>query len=219
MLDSTRPRDPTRPEDPVIIPRARPAPVLLAGVLMYSSGALGIVAAVALLVAAGPVVGDVRARAVELGVGALDAADIAGAMRTALLSSGSGALALSALSLALARGVLRRREAARIGALVVAGASLGCAMVRTSVTAFGQDVRWSVAAGHDSPATNAAVAQAFRDAMPDWFVGIGGGLTDLQSLGYLAVAALLVAPTSREYFRTRVLWWSNDPARTIEPRR
>jgi hypothetical protein len=54
--------------------------------------------------------------------------------------------------------------------------------------------------------------------MPDWFVGIGGGLTDLQSLGCLAVAGLLVAPASRAYFRTRVRWWSNDPARTIEPR-
>ena len=47
--------------------------------------------------------------------------------------------------------------------------------------------------------------------MPGWVAGLGGGLTDLQSLGYIAVAVLLVAPASREYFRTRVLWWANDP--------
>src|SRR5690242_1077885 len=143
MLDPTQPRDPTRPEDPVIVARPRPALVTAAGTLLYLSGAVGVLAAVALLAATGAVVDDFRRRAVDLGIGALDAADIARAMRTALLSSGSGALALAVLSLLLARGVLRRREAARVGALVVAGASLGCAMVRTSVTAFGQNVRWS----------------------------------------------------------------------------
>jgi hypothetical protein len=74
-------------------------------------------------------------------------------------------------------------------------------------------VRWSAAAGHDDPVTASAVAQAFHDALPSWFVGLAGGLTDLQSLGYVVVAVLLVVPASREYYRTRVLWWSNDPAR------
>lgn len=213
MLDPTQPRDPTRPEDPVIVARPRPAQVGAAAVLLYLSGAIGVVAAIALLVATGGVVDDFRRRAVELGVGALDAVDIARAMRTALLSSGSGALALAVLSLLVARGVLRRQEAARVGALVIAGASLGCAMVRTSVTAFSQNVRWSAAAGRDDLATNAAVAQAVADTIPDWFVGLGGGLTDLQSLGYLALAVLLVLPVSREYFRTRLLWSATDPAR------
>jgi hypothetical protein len=213
MLDPTQPRDPTQPYQPVIIARPRPAPVLVAGVLLYLSGAAGILASLALLGAAGGVVDDFRRRAVALGVGTLVAADSAHALRTALLVSGSAALALALLSVVLARGVLRRREAARVGALVVAGASLGCALLRTSVTAFGQNVRWSVAAGHADPLTASAVAQAFGDAMPGWFVGLAGGLTDLQSLGCLAIAVLLVLPLSREYFRTRMLWWANDPTR------
>jgi hypothetical protein len=198
--------DPTQPDDPLIIPRRRPATVTLAGVLLYASGAVGLLAALALLAAAGGVVDDFRERAVHFGVSPVDAADVARAIRTALLASGSGALALAVVSVALAWGVLRRSEAARIGALVVAGGGLGCALVRTSLTAFGRSVNWSVASGHADALLTDAVGQAFADAMPSWLVGLGGGLTDLESLGYLAVAALLVLPASREYFRTRILW-------------
>jgi hypothetical protein len=199
------PRDPTTPPDPVVIPRRRPQSVTLAGVLLYGSGALGLLSAVALLVAAGSVVDRFEADALRLGVTAADAADIAGAVRAVLLSSGFGALVLALLSGVLGRGVLRRNEAARIGALVVSVGSLGCALVRTSVTAFGGSVDWTVATGHAGPGLGGQVAQAFGEAMPGWLVGIGGGLTDLQTLGYIAVAILLLAPASLEYFRTRVI--------------
>ena len=41
--------------------------------------------------------------------------------------------------------------------------------------------------------------------MPSWLVGLGGGLTDLLTLGYIAVAVLLLMPASVEYFRTRII--------------
>jgi hypothetical protein len=198
------PRDPTTPPDPLVIPRRRPQSVTLAGVLLYGSGAVGLLSAVALLVAAlaggRPVLGRGAAQGCHR-----DAFDMAGAMRAVLLSSGFGALVLAVLSVVLGRGVLRRNEAARIGALVVAVGSLGCALVRTSVTAFGGSVDWTVAAEHTGPALDGQVAQSFGDAMPGWLVGIGGGLTDLQTLGYIAVAILLLAPASLEYFRTRLI--------------
>jgi hypothetical protein len=201
---SVGPRDPTKPNDPLVIPRQRPQSVTLAGVLLYGGGALGGLAAMALLTGAGRVVDDFQVRTTSLGVSGADAAEVATALRSALLSSGCGALALAVLSIGLGWGVLARHEAARIGALVVAAASLGCGLVRTSVTAFGSSVDWAVAAGHSDPLIAYPVAQAFAEAMPSWLVGIGGGLTDLQSLSYIAVAALLIAPASREYFRTRV---------------
>lgn len=206
------PSDPTKPNDPVLIPRARPFPVAVAGVVLYASGALGLLAAFALLVGAGPVVEDFQFAVIGHGVDPVDAVDIAGAVRTALLSSGTGALALAGLSLLLARGVLRRSEAARVGALVVAAVSLGCGLVRTSVTAFGNGVDWSLASGRGDPAMAGPVSLAFADAMPNWLVGLGGGLTDLQSLGYIAVTALLIVPVSREYFRSRAEWYATDPA-------
>lgn len=202
MLD--RPPDPIKPVAPVLVPRERPLAVATAGLALGGSGGVGLLAAVALLAGAGPVVDAFRARAVALGVDPVAAGEIARAIRTALLSSGTGTLALAVLSLVLAWGVLARYEAARTGALVVAAVSLGCGVVRTSVTAFGNGVDWSLASGRADPATAAAVAEAFGDAMPSWLVGLGGGLTDLQSFGYIAVIVLLVVPASREYFRTRV---------------
>lgn len=207
------PSDPTKPIDPVLIPRERPFPVAVAGVLLYGSGAAGLVAASALLAGAGGVVDDFRFKAVGLGVDPIDAASIAGVMRTTLLSSATGALALAVLSLALAWGVLRRSEAARVGALVVAVAALACSVVRTSVTAFGNGVDWSAAAGGGDAMLTGRVAQAFGEAMPSWLVGLGGGLTDLQSLGYIAVTVLLIVPVSREYFRSRVEWYATDPVK------
>jgi hypothetical protein len=183
--------------------------VAAAGAALYGAGAAGVVAALALLAAAGVVVDEFRNRVAGYGVDVAETAAMARAMRTAFLASGCGALALAVVSVWLARGVLRRNEAARVGALVVAGAGLGCALVRTSVTAFGGNVQWS-GTGHTDPAFAGDIAQAFADAMPGWFVGLSGGLTDLQSLGYIAVAVLLVLPSSREYFRTRAAWYADQ---------
>jgi len=202
-MSSWVPLDPTAPPDKLVIPRRRPASVTLAGVLMYGSGALGLLSAAALLIAAESVVQAFQREASRLGVGANEASEIANAMRTVLLSTGLGALAFAVLSVFLARGVLRRNEAARIGALAIAVGSLGCGVVRTSVTAFGGSVDWTVAVEQASPALGSQVAAAFDHAMPSWFVGLGGGLTDLQTLGYIAVAVLLLMPASVEYFRTR----------------
>jgi hypothetical protein len=74
-----------------------------------------------------------------------------------------------------------------------------------SVTAFGRSVDWTVATEHATPALGGQVAQAFDGAMPAWLVGIGGGLTDLLTLGYIAVAVLLLMPASVQYFRTRII--------------
>lgn len=211
MLD--RPPDPTKPFDPVPVPRERPLTVSAAGLALGGSGGVGLLASVALLTGAGAVADSFRARAVAAGVDLEGATEMARAIRAVLLSNGTGTLALAVLSVLLAWGVLARYEAARVGALVVAGVSLACGVVRTSVTAFGHGVHWSLVAGRDDPATAAAVARAFDEAMPGWLAGLGGGLTDLQSFGYIAVIVLLVVPASREYFRTRIESTAGVPVR------
>jgi len=198
------PPDPTS-RDELVIPRQRPQSVTLAGVLLYVSGALGLLSAMAMLVAAESVVDGVYGEALRLGVTAADASDVANALRTVLLSSSLGALVLATLSGVLGRGVLGRNGAARIGALVVTVMALGCALVRTSVTAFGRSVDWTVATERATPALGLQIAHAFDEAMPAWLVGLGGGLTDLLTLGYISVAVLLLMPASVEYFRTRVI--------------
>jgi hypothetical protein len=207
------PSRPTDPSEPLVIRRRRPQSVTLAGVLLYGSGAIGLVSALALLVGAARVVDDFSGDARRLGVAAVDVARVTMGMRTVLLATGLGALVLALFSVYLGRGVLRRENPARIGALLVAVGSLACGLLRTSVTAFGATVDWGVATGHGDAVLANQIAAAFGEAMPAWFVGLGGGLTDLQSLGYIAVAILLLAPASSEYFRTRI----NAPPPPTEP--
>jgi hypothetical protein len=197
------PLDPLTPRDPIVMARPRPDSVTLAGVIMYIAAGLGLVSSVALLTAAGRVVDGFRGQAVQLGAARGDVEAAATVIRSALLSSGLGALVLSVLTAVLAVGVLRRREAARIGAVVLMAGSLGCALVRTSVTAFGRNIEWTAGVENASASLTHDISQAYGDAMPSWLVGLGGGLTDLQALGYIAVAILLLAPASQEYFRTR----------------
>lgn len=206
------PRDPTAPPDPVVIARPRPGSVTVAGILMHATAGLGLLASGGLIVAAAGVVEDFRTHASAFGASRDDIDATATAIRSALLTSGLAAFVLAVVTALLGRGVLRRNEAARIGALVVMIGSLGCALIRTSVTAFGGRIDWTMGVRQSSPTLAANMGQAYGDAMPGWFAGIGGGLTDLQSLGYIAVAVLLLLPVSQEYFRTRVIQADQGPS-------
>jgi hypothetical protein len=197
------PIDPTTPREPVVIKRRRPDSVTWAGVFMAVAAVLGLISSGALLAAAGLVVDGFRGQAAGLGASRSDIESAATVIRSALFSTGLGALVLAVLTGILAFGVLRRSEAARIGALVLMAGSLGCAMVRTSVTAFGRNIEWTAGVENATASVTHDISQAYGDAMPSWLVGLGGGLTDLQALGYIAVAILLLHPASQEYFRTR----------------
>jgi hypothetical protein len=197
------PIDPTTPREPVVIKRRRPDSVAWAGAFMVGAAVLGLISSVALLAAAGLVLDGFRDQAAALGASRADTESAATVIRSALFSTGLGALVLAVLTGILAIGVLRRNEAARIGALVLMAGSLGCAMVRTSVTAFGRNIEWTAGVENATASVTHDISQAYGDAMPSWLVGLGGGLTDLQALGYIAVAILLLHPASQEYFRTR----------------
>jgi hypothetical protein len=203
MAFENPPIDPTVPRDPMVIKRRRPDSVTWAGVFMYVAAGLGVISSGALLAAAGGVVDGFRGQADDLGASRSDIESAAMVIRSALFSSGLGALVLAVITGVLAYGVLRRSEAARIGALVVMAGSFGCALVRTSVTAFGRNIEWTAGIENATASVTHDISQAYGDAMPSWLVGLGGGLTDLQALGYIAVAVLLLHPASQEYFRTR----------------
>jgi hypothetical protein len=134
-------------------------------------------------------------------------------MRTVLLSTGLGALVLAMFSVYLGRGVLRRQNAARIGALVVAIGSLACGLLRTSVTAFAAPSTGTSrrATAILSSPTRSPRRSATRCRRGSW--GWAEALPILQTLGYIAVAILLLAPASSEYFRTRI----NAPPPLTEP--
>jgi hypothetical protein len=194
--------DPTRPRNPVLVQPTRPGPVVLATVLLYAAAGLGLLCAAALFAAAGWVPAGIRDRAGSTGASAADIEAIVSSARTALSVSATITLAL-AVATAVVATTLRGggRGAARIGAFAVVAAGIFCGLGSTSYTAFGAHVDWTVAAGDRTDLLASQMGQAYGQAMPGWLVGLSGGLTDLQVLGYLAVAILLSVPAVRPYFR------------------
>jgi hypothetical protein len=188
----------------MVIARARPAAVTLAAALMAGGAVMGVLTAFGMISAAAVVASDFRSSALQLDAPLTDINAVVPLIRATLVLSGFATLALAVFVAIAARGLLRRSPFAYVAGLVLVAASLVCALMSTSITAFGRNVRWTVNIDHASPQLVGTVAQSYTDAMPSWLVGLAGGLTDLQTLGYIAVAVLLLMPASKEYFRTRL---------------
>jgi hypothetical protein len=205
--------DPTAPRNPVLIPRTAPATVSLAVLLLFASAGLALVCAVVLFVAASWVPDGVRERAVHSGVDAADVDAVITAVRGALTASAAATLVLAAAGGVVAAMLRRGTAGARIATLVLVGVGICCGLGASSYTAFGAHVDWTVAVTDRSDQLTGEMGRAYGEAMPGWLVGLSGGLTDLQVLGYIAVAVLLTVPASRPYFRRRGQLGSEPAAR------
>jgi hypothetical protein len=128
---------------------------------------------------------------------------IAGVVRTVLVSSGALYLLLSLATVALAIAVGRGNALARGGAFALVIASLCFGLGSASYTSLGRQVNWTSSIEDASVGLRSQIGQAYGDAMPGSLVGTTGGLTDLQALSYLAGAGLLLSRSSRQHFRRR----------------
>jgi hypothetical protein len=195
--------DPAQPQPPVLLPRRPPATVTLAALLMLVGAALGLIEGVALLVAAGTVPGAFRDNARGINVAANDVNTVADLIRGAFISAGVVSVLLAVAIGLLALGVRNGSNGARITTLILIVAAFCCGLGVSSYTALGRSANWTVSVSNPSEELARQVGQAYSDAMPPTLVGTTGGLTDLQSLGYIAVAVLLLVPVSNAYFRRR----------------
>ena len=207
-------RDPTAARPPVIVPRHRPAPVVLSSVLLVAEAALGLIAAIALLVAAADVPATFRSQAALSvdGVSPADLDGIAGTIRALLLVAAVLTLLLAIASVLLAAPVAPARASAYRCLRPRRGRGLRSAG-RHLVHRVRAAHRRAGGVTHPSEGVTAAVGQVYGEAMPGWLVGATGGLTDLRALGYIAVAVFLALPVAQPYFRRRTA----APAPVIEP--
>jgi hypothetical protein len=203
MPDQSTPTDPTQPRDPVILPRRTPAPVRLAVLIMLAGAAVGVVSAIALIGSAGMVVRRFIDGAATFAIGGAAAESVGGAIRTVLIGVGVVTLVLAIAMAVLAFGVRAGRSTARIGALIGVGLGLSCGLGSSSYTVLGRNANWAIGLEGANDQLIAQLGQAYAEAMPGVLVGATGGLTDLQSLGYIAVAVLLLVPASHPHFRRR----------------
>jgi hypothetical protein len=192
------PVDPTKPPDPVLVSRRRPDTVTLAGVLMMAGAILGFLHAVLVMAASGAAASDFRARAALTTATPQQIDDIAVALATWSMTAGVTGLVLSVVMVVLAVRVLRGSRAARFASLTLVAASILCGLGWSSFTVLGgTNLR---PAGMDER-TGRGIADALGFSTSGLSTYIGGGLTCLQVLGYIAVLGLLLWPASSAYFR------------------
>ncbi len=203
MPDPGQPPDLLAPKLPIITRRRRPPTVSLARGLLLAGAVFGAVSATTLFIGSQVVVDEFWYTAAHALIEPTQIAEIADVIRTVLISSGVVAVVLAVGMGVCAIGVGRGRRAARTGALCLVGLSLCFGLGSASYTSLGRGVDWAGAVQPGSIALRTQVGQAYDDAMPGLLVGTAGGLTDLQALGYIAGAVLLLAPASRPHFRRR----------------
>jgi hypothetical protein len=201
MLDV--PIDPTLPDAPVRIKRRPPASVTVASLLMLAGSMLGLALAIVLVAGLGPLLSGFRASAVELALSTRDIDAVDSAIRRVFVCLAVFDVALAAGFVMAAVGVRRGRGRARAAALVLIVGALVGGIAMGSFTALGSTVDWAAQASDPNEGLAAAVSRAYADALPVVVSGTTGGLTDLQCLGYIAVAVLLLVPASNDYFHRR----------------
>jgi hypothetical protein len=203
MPDPGQPPDLLAPAVPIVTRRRRPVTVTLARGLLLMGAVLGVLSAVALLVGAHVVADGFEMTAARAALEPAQIDSVARLVRIVLASGGVVAIILAVATGTCAVGVGRGSRTARIGALCLVAASLCFGLGSASYTSLGRGIDWTSSLPEDSVRLRAQVGQAYGDAMPGVLVGTTGGLTDLQALGYIAGAALLLTPVSHPHFRRR----------------
>jgi hypothetical protein len=207
--------NPTQPPTPIPPRRRRPGVVTLAGTLMIVGALVGLVSAIALYVGSSDVVREFRVRAGLTEATPSDIDSAASVIKSVFLVSATATLVLAIIVGVLSYGVLRGNHPSRVLTVVVLAFSLCCGIGSSTYTAFGRNANWTVNVNNAGERLAREIGQAYSDAIPTWLVGITGGLSCLQLLGYIAVVVLLFLPASNAYFRRRSA--ALEPRTTVPP--
>ncbi|GFJ90442.1 hypothetical protein [Phytohabitans rumicis] len=178
--------------------RPRPATVTAAAALMIFMGVAGLVSAVVTLAGISGVVDRFREAAGRTGASQNDIDGLAGFAWGTAIATAVLAVLLAVVLIVLALGNLRGRNGARIATWVVSALGLLCGCCGLLAVISQSALSWNINAD-DQVAED--LTQALTDAYPGWWIGLNGGLSAAQALGYLVVALLLVLPASHPYFR------------------
>jgi hypothetical protein len=191
---------PSYPQPQPVPPARRPATVTLAAILMFLIALLGVVSAITSLSAVNQIVDRFRELAARTDASLTDIDNLAGAIRGVSVATAVFALLFAIVLVALAFGILRGNNVARVLTWIICGlgvlcgcCSLGSVIWQNSMTSF--------RSGDVDDQTAEQLAQALQDSYPGWLTGTSGTLSALQLLGYIAIAILLALPAASAFFR------------------
>lgn len=192
------------------VPARRPAAVGLAAAVLVLMAAGAVASAVAALLVLGGTVERFRSAAAGTSAGAAEVDDAVLLLRGATIASAVVTVLVGVVLVGLAAGLLAGRPGARVAAWVVCGlgALFGCCAVAALVGQRAVPLRLS--AGDRSVAELLGLV---GDAYPEFWLAANAALSVGQALGYLGVAALLVSPSASAWFRRR----HPAPASTAAP--
>lgn len=201
--------------DTAAAPSGAPAPgkppvvVAVASAILFILGVLGLLNSVLSLVSLGTTtdrfnelarrVANATPRDIENQINQLRVQTIIGAVIGALIA---------VLVIFLAFWLMKGNNTARIITWVVCGIGALCACCGgLSLFALNAINRVEVS-GDEQTEKQVDLAKALVDSVPGWQKGLGGTVSILQLLGYLAVAILLALPAANAFFRrvTTPVW-------------
>ncbi|WP_431892739.1 hypothetical protein [Micromonospora haikouensis] len=180
------------------VPARRPAAVGLAAAVLLLMAAGAVASAVAALLALGGTVGRFRSAAAGTSAGAAEVDDAVLLLRGATIASAVVTVLVGVVLVGLAAGLLAGRPGARLATWVVCGlgALFGCCAVAALVGQRAVPLRLS--AGDRSAAELLGLV---GDAYPEFWLAANAALSVGQALGYLVVAVLIAVPESGRFFR------------------
>ncbi|MFC8847111.1 MULTISPECIES: hypothetical protein [unclassified Micromonospora] len=182
------------------VPVRRPAAVGLAAAVLVLMAAGAAVSAVAALLVLGGTVDRFRSAAAGTSAGAAEIDDVVLLLRGATIASAAVTVLVGVVLVGLAGGLLAGRPWARVAAWVVCGlgALFGCCGVAALVGQRAVPLRLSAGDG-----SAAELLGLVGDAYPGFWIPANAALSVGQALGYLVVAALLLSPSAGAWFRRR----------------
>lgn len=187
------PQPPVPPPYPAQ-PGRRPASVTAAGALMIAMAALGLIGAIISLATIGQIVDEFRRRAARTDAAQSDVDTFVTVTQASIIGIAVITILIALLLAGLALGVLRGSNVARIITWVLCGIGIlcGCCGIFSSFS------RTTFSGGNQA---QEELGRALTDSVPGWSSAIGGGLSGLQTLGYIAIAVLLALPAANAFFR------------------
>jgi hypothetical protein len=187
--------------------RKPPAVVVTAAVILFVIGLIGLINAVVSIVSLESTVDRFRVLAHEVGVSARQIDDQVTQLRAQTLIGAAIAAVLGLAVLALAYFLVKGSNGARITTWVLCGVGALCACCGGANLLLLNNLDRIIVEGDQQTREQVDLARALVDAMPGWQVGIGGTISVLQLLGYLAVAILLAMPAANTFFRKVTPAW------------
>lgn len=184
---------------PGAVSRARrPAAVTVAASLMILMAAVGLANVIIGLASMNGIVDRFRIAAARTDATRSDIDGMVALLRGSLILAAVAGIIVAALLTMLAVGNLRGSNGARIATWIVSGLGLLCGCCGLAVV-VGQRAVTLTPSG-DAQVTE-DLFRALNDAYPTWWVGLSGGLSAAQAVGYLVIALLLATPAANAFFR------------------